>query len=778
MMNERTLNVLEYHKILGLLEEETSTIVGRERIFQIVPETDYAAVLQLQEETDEAVRILRLNQAIPLAHVKNIEPHIERSKLGSVLDPEAILEVAQLIYVGRHVKSFIEQLHETEPLTHLNRYAEKIVSLRQLEKDIKQKIDEHGDLYDDASPELQAIRRSIRTYETRIKEKLQQLTRTKSNMLSDTIITIRNDRYVLPVKHEYQNAFGGIVHDQSASGQTLFMEPKEVIPLNNALQHELVKEKKEIEKILRKLTEEIASFSEELLLNMKMIAAIDLIYARGKLAQKMQAVKPILNDEGIIDLKQARHPLIPPDQVVANDIKLGEDYTAIVITGPNTGGKTVTLKMIGLLTLMAQTGLHIPALEGSRLSVFQKVFADIGDEQSIEQNLSTFSSHMTNIVDMMDKIDDKTLVLFDEIGAGTDPQEGAALAMALLDEVIEKQARVVATTHYPELKAYGFNRPSVMNASVEFDVETLRPTYRLLMGVPGRSNAFEISLRLGLEKSIIERAKSYLGVDSKNVENMILALEKSRKQAERELEEAHRILEESERLHRQLKQKWEAFEQKREELYKRAEEKAKEAIDKARKEAEQIVSELRKKQTAQFKEHEWIEAKKLLDEAQPELVKQKEDENERPRREFEVGDQIRHKTLNQTGEIIEKKNEDEYVIQLGMLRVTAKKKDLQYIGKVERKEEKPITQVITTTAPVKTEIDLRGKRYEEAMQELEAYIDRAILEGYPRVTIIHGKGTGALRKGVEQFIKRSPYIKSSRYGREGEGGTGVTIVEL
>lgn len=778
MMNERTLNVLEYHKILGLLEEETSTIVGRERIGQIVPETDYAAVLQLQEETDEAVRILRLNQAIPLAHVQNIEPHIKRSKLGSVLDPEAILEVAQLIYVGRHVKSFIEQLHETEPLAHLNRYAEKIVSLRHLEKGIKQKIDEHGDLYDDASPELKAIRRSIRTYETRIKEKLQQLTRTKSNMLSDTIITIRNDRYVLPVKHEYQNAFGGIVHDQSASGQTLFMEPKEVIPLNNALQHELVKEKKEIEKILRKLTEEIASFSEELLLNMKMIAAIDLIYARGKLAQKMQAVKPLLNDEGIIDLKQARHPLIPPDQVVANDIKLGEDYTAIVITGPNTGGKTVTLKTIGLLTLMAQTGLHIPALEGSRLGVFQKVFADIGDEQSIEQNLSTFSSHMTNIVDMMDKIDDKTLVLFDEIGAGTDPQEGAALAMALLDEVIEKQARVVATTHYPELKAYGFNRPSVMNASVEFDVETLRPTYRLLMGVPGRSNAFEISLRLGLEKSIIERAKSYLGVDSKNVENMILALEKSRKQAERELEEAHRILEESERLHRQLKQKWEAFEQQREELYKRAEEKAKEAIDKARKEAEQIVSELRKKQTAQFKEHEWIEAKKLLDEAQPELVKPKEDENERPRREFEVGDQIRHKTLNQTGEIIEKKNEDEYVIQLGMLRVTAKKKDLQYIGKVERKEEKPITQVVTTTAPVKTEIDLRGKRYEEAMQELEAYIDRAILEGYPRVTIIHGKGTGALRKGVEQFIKRSPYIKSSRYGREGEGGTGVTIVEL
>ena len=778
-MNERTLHVLEFDKILALLKEETSTIIGQQLVEQVKPLTTYEEVIQLQEETDEAVRILRLNHTIPLAHVENIADYIHRSKIGSILDPEACLHVAQLIYVGRNVKTFIEQLAEDERLPRLEAIVEEIVSLRHLEKEIKTKIDDHGDIYDNASSTLRSIRASIRTYETRVREKLQQITRTKSNMLSDTIVTIRNDRYVLPVKHEYRSVIGGIVHDQSSSGQTLFMEPKEVIPINNSLQHEIVKEKHEIEKILRQLTEKIAEHASELLSNMEMIAQIDLIYARAKLAHKMKAVKPILNEDGIIDMKQARHPLIPEEEVVANDIALGEDYHAIVITGPNTGGKTVTLKTIGLLTLMAQAGLQIPAIDGCRLAVFPKVFADIGDEQSIEQNLSTFSSHMVNIVEIMKHVDDRTLVLFDEIGAGTDPQEGAALAMALLDEVIEKNARVVATTHYPELKAYGYNRESVMNASVEFDVETLRPTYRLMMGVPGRSNAFEISARLGLHDEIIERAKSYLGVDSKNVENMITALEQSRKQAEIKLEEAHKILEESEQLHKELRDKLAEFARKRDQLYRQAEEKAEKALQQAREEAELIVQELREmRDNTQWKEHEWIEARKMLEEAQPELVKEKESETKEIEHTFEVGDEIKHKTLQQTGEIIEKKNENEFIIQLGLMRVTAKKKDLQFIGKAKKEEEKPVTQIVTSSQPVKAEIDLRGKRYEDAMRELEEYIDRAMLEGYPRVTIIHGKGTGALRKGVKKFIEQSPHIKSSRYGGEGEGGSGVTIVEL
>lgn len=778
-MNERTLDVLEFNKIISLLKGETSTSIGGELVDNIKPMISIGKVQQLQDETDEALHIIRLDKTIPLAHVVNISDYIQRSKIGSLLDTDACLHIAQLIYVGRSVKTFIENIAEVDSLPHLENIVSAIFSLQHLEKDIKTKIDEHGKFFDDASSNLKSIRSAIRTYESRVREKLQQITKTKSKMLSDNIITIRNNRYVLPVKHEYRGAIGGIVHDQSSSGQTLFMEPRAVIQLNNSLQQEMIKEKQEIERILRQLTEKIATHGNELLQNMKSLAEVDMIFARAKLAVKMKAAKPILNCDGIIELKQARHPLIPAEEVIANDIVLGDDYHAIVITGPNTGGKTVTLKTIGLLTLMAQAGLQVPALDGCRIAVFEQVYADIGDEQSIEQNLSTFSSHMTNIVKIMDEVDEKSLVLFDEIGAGTDPQEGAALAMALLDEVIAKNARVVATTHYPELKAYGYNRKSVMNASVEFDVETLRPTYRLMMGVPGRSNAFEISSRLGLDGNIINRAKSYLGVDSKNVENMITALENTRKDAEKKLDEAIKLVEESEVLHKELRKKWLEFEQKRENLFKRAEEKAETAIQQAREEAEIIVAEVRKmKDKTMWKEHEWIEARKLLEEAQPELVKEKQEPTETEPKTLQVGDEIKHKTLQQLGEIVEKKNDNEYIIQVGMMRVTAKKKDLQYIGKVKEDKDRTITRVVTATEPVKTEIDLRGKRYEDALHELESYIDRAIMQGYPRVTIIHGKGTGALRTGVEKFIRNSPYIKSSRLGGEGEGGSGATIVEL
>lgn len=780
-MNERTLHVLEFDKVISLLEEKTATSVGRELVNRSFPSTDIDTVHRLQAETDEAVHIIRLNKSLPLAYVTNITEHVERSKIGGILDTEACLQIAQMIYVGRNIKMFIEQLEELDEVPHINDIVSTLFSLRHLEKDIKDKIDEHGDFFDDASSNLRSIRSAIRTYESRVRERLQHITKTKSKMLSDAIVTIRNNRYVLPVKHEYRSAIGGIVHDQSSSGQTLFMEPRAVIQINNALQQEFVKEKQEIERILRLLTEQIAIHASEILHNLNTIANIDFINARAKLAVEMKAAKPSLNDEGVIDVKQARHPLIPTREVVANDIALGEDYTAIVITGPNTGGKTVTLKTLGLLTLMAQSGMQVPALDGCRLAVFKKVFADIGDEQSIEQNLSTFSSHMTNIVDIMKQVDERSLILFDEIGAGTDPQEGAALAMALLDEVIEKEARIVATTHYPELKAYGYNRESVMNASVEFDVETLRPTYRLLMGVPGRSNAFEISSRLGLSDEIIEQAKSYLGVDSKNVENMISALEETRKAAEEKLADANSLMEESSSLHRELERKWTAFEEKRNALYKKAEEKAEKALQQAREEAEIIVSEVRKmKDQTMWKEHEWIEARKLLEEAQPELVEEKQAKikTEKQKHELSVGDEIKHTSLQQNGEIIEKKNDNEFIIQVGPMRVTAHKKDLQYIGKAKSEPETTFTSVIKTKAPVKSEIDLRGKRYEEAMYELESYMDRAVMENYSRVTIIHGRGTGALRKGVESFIERSAYIKSSRFGGEGEGGSGVTIVEL
>lgn len=778
-MNERTVKVLEFDKVIRLLMNETATSVGRNVASKLIPLTKIEEIEVLQDETDEALHVLRLNKTVPFSHIVDITESVKRSVIGSTLDTEECLHVAQLLYSSRQIKNFMEGLEEELPL--LQDIVLDLAPLRHLEKEIKLKIDDYGEIVDDASTTLKTIRQSIRSYETKIRERLQQLTRTKSKMLSDTIVTIRNNRYVLPVKHEYRSSIGGIVHDQSSSGQTLFMEPRAIIELNNQLQHAIVKEKQEIEVILQKLTSAIAEHEAELIENLAIIANIDFIFARARLAVNMKAAKPKLNTDGIIDMKQARHPLIALDEVVANDIAIGDTYHAIVITGPNTGGKTVTLKMIGLCTLMAQAGLQIPAFDGCQLAVFANVFADIGDEQSIEQNLSTFSSHMTNIVNIMEHVDENTLVLFDELGAGTDPQEGAALAMALLDEVINTGARVVATTHYPELKAYGYNRSSVVNASVEFDVETLRPTYRLLMGVPGRSNAFEISNRLGLRKEIIDHAKSYVGVDSKNVENMITALENTRKEAEEKLAEAHYLLEESEQLRGELTAEWEAFQAERNKLYEKAEEKAKKALQQAREEAEIIVAEVRQmKDKSLWKEHEWIEARKLLDEAQPELLEAKPQKRVETR-ELEIGDEIKHNTLNQTGQIIEKKSNNEFIIQVGAMRITAKRKDLTFVKKSQAdkgQETRPVARIMTTGGTVKTELDLRGERYEDAMLRLEKYLDDALVQSYPRVTIIHGKGTGALRKGVEQFIKTHPHIKSSRLGAHNEGGSGVTIVEL
>src|SRR5699024_2208741 len=535
----------------------------------------------------------------------------------------------------------------------------------------------------------------------------------------------------------------GIVHDQSASGQTLFMEPKAVVELNNQLQEAILQEKREIERILSDLSQEIAESETYLTENVLTLGEIDFIFARAKLGAVMNAAMPKMNNNGFIKMEKARHPLIPREEVVANDVEIGRDYTAIVITGPNTGGKTVTIKMIGLCTLMAQSGLQVPALDGCEMSVFENVFADIGDEQSIEQNLSTFSSHMTNIVKIMENVNDKSLVLFDELGAGTDPQEGAALAMSILDEVLSRNARVIATTHYPELKAYGYNREKVVNASVEFNIDTLKPTYRLLIGVPGRSNAFEISKRLGLQSTIIEHAKELVGVDSKNVESMIASLEDSKLQSEKEYEEAHKYLLESEKLRNELQQKWEQFEKQREELYRKAEEKAEKALQNAREEAELIVDEIRNmKVESTLKEHEWIEAKKMLEEAQPNLTDKQPnltDKQPKPvktkqsKQEIKPGDDVKVLSLNQTGTVLAKVNDNEYQVQVGIMKVNVKQSDLQVTKPPKKTMEKPVATIKGSNYHVKTELDLRGERYEEALLKLEKYIDDVLLAGYQKV---------------------------------------------
>lgn len=779
-MNERVLQALEFHKIIEQLTAQAETSLGKEKAAKLTPSSNFEEVVQMQEETDEAVQIIRLNKTIPLGGISDIRPSLSRSVIGGILSASECLDVANTIYAGRQVKKFMDSLEEEFPI--LEQLADRIVSLRELEQFIKMRIDEHGHIMDSASDKLRGIRASIRSLESKIRDKMENYIRTNSKLLSDSIITIRNNRYVLPVKQEHRSTIGGIVHDQSSSGQTLFMEPRAIVDLNNRLHEASLKESQEEERILAEISDKIAAEEAVLQENIKVLAHIDFIYARAKLSVSMKAAKPKMNEQGIIKMKQARHPLIPQDEVVPNDIELGKSYTSIVITGPNTGGKTVTLKMVGLCTLMAQSGLQVPALDGCELAVFNEVFADIGDEQSIEQSLSTFSSHMTNIVSIMKNVDHRSLVLFDELGSGTDPQEGAALAMAILDEVVSRNARVIATTHYPELKAYGYNRKNVVNASVEFDVDTLKPTYRLLIGVPGRSNAFEISKRLGLDASIIHNAKELIGTDTKTVDNMIASLEASQIAAEKDYEKAHEVLLEAEQLHQDLKKQWNEFLKQRDALFKKTEEKAEKALKKAREEAELIVAEIRNMKTeAELKEHEWIEAKKMLEEARPVLVKEKKQDakpvskNSKP---LKPGDEVKLLSMNQKGEVLEQVSEQEYLVQVGIMKVKVKRNELERLGKRKQQDTSPITTIKGSNYHVKPELDLRGERYEDALHQLEQYIDDALLAGYSRVSIIHGKGTGALRKGVQDFAKKHPRIASQRLGESGEGGSGVTIIEL
>jgi len=682
------------------------------------------------------------------------------------------------------MKKFIAELVENgEKLPILSEQTEQIPVLTELEHDIKRAVDENGEILDSASSTLREVRSQIRIHEGRIRERLESMIRSKNaqKMLSDAIVTIRNDRYVIPVKQEYRHHYGGIVHDQSSSGQTLFIEPESIVQLNNQLKQLKLKEQEEIEKILRELSAKVQENADELLVIVQVMGDLDFIFAKAKLAKSMKASKPLMNREGYIRIHQARHPLLPIEEAVPNDIELGKDYTAIVITGPNTGGKTVTLKTIGLLTLMAQSGLQIPAQEGSEMAVFHSVFADIGDEQSIEQSLSTFSSHMVNIVDILKEVTGESLVLFDELGAGTDPQEGAALAISILDEVLEVGARVVATTHYPELKAYGYNRDGVINASVEFNVETLSPTYRLLIGVPGRSNAFEISERLGLNHKIIERARQYTGADTNEVENMIASLERSRKLAEKEEQEARDYLKSAEKLLKDLQNQMQEFYEKKEEMYSRAEREASKIVEKAKEEAEEIIRHLRKlrlEKNAEVKEHELIEARKRLSDAMPEIDKKTPQPKAKKTRSFMPGDEVKVLSFGQKGTILEKVDGNEWLVQVGILKMNVNESDLEYIPSQKKVDPKPLATVKGKDYHVGLELDLRGERYEDALIKVEKYIDDAVLAGYPRVSIIHGKGTGALRKGVQELLKRHRSVKSIRLGEAGEGGSGVTVVEL
>lgn len=784
---ERVIRVLEYEKMKQQLREHVASSLGRQKVIELRPSTEIEEVEEWQAETAEAATVIRLKGQAPLGGISDITPHAKRAKIGGSLSASELIEIASTIYGGRRLKKFIQTMVEEEELElpRLYEHAERIEVLTDVERSIKQCIDDNGHVLDSASPALRTIRQQVRSYESGIRTKLDSITRSSSTqkMLSDAIVTIRNERFVIPVKQEYRGAFGGIVHDQSASGATLFIEPQAIVTLNNQLQEAKSREAREIERILAALSAEVAEVADALLVNIDVLGTLDFIFAKAHYAKAIKATKPRLNEKGYILMKKARHPLLDKDEVVPIDLELGGDYRSLIITGPNTGGKTVTLKTVGLLTLMSQSGLHVPVEEDSEMAVYKQVFADIGDEQSIEQSLSTFSSHMTNIVSILDKVDFQSLVLFDELGAGTDPTEGAALAISILDDVYERGASVVATTHYSELKGYAYNRAGAINASVEFDVETLRPTYRLLIGVPGRSNAFAISRRLGLDERIIEKAKEQIDNETNQIENMIEALESSQKSAESEWEDAEKIRDEAEQLRAELARQLEAFEQEREALLKEAEEKAAKAVNDAREEAELIIAELRdmQKQGLAVKEHQIIDAKKHLEEATPKLTaKQKKVKKiaAKAQRSIAPGDEVKVLSFGQKGFVTDKINDNEFQVQIGIMKMKVNKDDLQLLDRPKQVEAKPIATVRGSEHHVKAELDLRGERFEDAMLLVEKYIDDALLAGYHQVSIIHGKGSGALRKGVKQLLKKHPHVKSERDGGMNEGGLGNTIVEL
>jgi DNA mismatch repair protein MutS2 len=787
MINDHALKALEYSKIKQQLMHYTASSLGKSRIEQLQPAETLEKVKTLQEETDEGATVLRLKGSIPFGGITDIRPALKRTKIGSMLLAKELIDIADTIRGIRLMKSFILDLAENQELELpiLTGLVAQMTVPSGLEREIRSAIDDQGGVMDSASTTLRHIRGQIRTFDSRVKQKLENIVHSSGKMLSEAIITIRNDRQVIPVKQEYRGAFGGIVHDQSASGATLFIEPQSIVDLNNQLSEARAKERHEVERILRVLSEKTAEYADGLLDSVAGLAQLDFIFAKASYGHQMKASRPRLNDHGVIKLKRARHPLISPDRVVPIDVIFDEQTHALIITGPNTGGKTVSLKTTGLLTLMAQSGLQIPAEEGSEVSVFKKVFADIGDEQSIEQSLSTFSSHMTNIVGILSQVDDQSLVLFDELGAGTDPQEGAALSIAILDTVYGRGATIVCTTHYSELKAYAYERPGVMNASVEFDVETLSPTYRLLLGIPGRSNAFEISKKLGLPEDIIDEARLQISHETNQIDKMIASLEQNRKAAETEEENARKLKHDVEAREAELTKKLNDLERNKEQILAQAKEKAERAVKKAKQEADEIIAALHHyKSSGNVKEHQLIDAKTRLSHALDALestgTQKAKHRIQVPKKKppvgFKSGDHVRMTSFGQDGYIVDKINDHEYLVQAGVLKMNVQDSDLKLVK--EEKKTRPVVNVRTSGETVRPELDLRGDRYEDAMLKVEKYLDEAMLAGYPRVSIIHGKGTGALRKGVAKLIERHPSVKSSRLGSQGEGGSGVTVVDF
>ena len=789
-MNERNIRVLEFHKILEMLAERTVTEPGRDAAKALVPSGDADTVRRWQAQTDEASTVVAYSGSNPMAWFTDVRPFLKLAKAGGVLSMKALLQVADVLKASRTVRNALVTDREDTP--NLTEMGSRLATNRSLEEEIFDAIISEEELSDHASPELYDIRRQMRVLNDRVRDRLNSIIRSASmqKYLMDAIITMRNGRYVVPVKAECRANVPGIVHDQSGTGSTLFIEPMAVVEAGNELKQWTLKEKNEIERILGEFSGRIAPEAELIANNIRLLAELDVIFAKASLARQMHAVPPKLNEEGHVRLIQARHPLIDPAKVVPSTLWLGEDFTALVITGPNTGGKTVTLKTVGLLSLMAQAGLQIPAAYGSELAIFDEVFADIGDEQSIEQSLSTFSSHMTNIVEILGSVTQRSLALFDELGAGTDPTEGAALAMAILNHLLQLRVTTMATTHYSELKAFALSTPGVENASVEFNIQTLQPTYRLSIGVPGKSNAFEISRRLGLPEFLIEDANRRLSRDAVRFEDVIANAEYHRQIAEKERELAEQAHIETQKLRDEAEKLQKDLTSRRESELRKAKEEARKVLQKAQRESEQIIADLKKHRENGMKEHELHAARARLQDAIDANTEHiAGDGVGSVPTQLKPGDTVLLVNLNTKATVLtEPDAKGECTVQAGALKLKASLSDMR-TAKPDAPEKPRGRQpagrnsgsganVSISARDVQTECDVRGMNLEEALLAVDMFLDGAVLNKLGQVYIIHGKGTGILRSGIQQHLKKHPAVRSFRLGKYGEGEDGVTVATL
>ncbi len=790
-MNNKTLIKLEFDKIISMLENEASSFRGKQLCRRLKPVTDLTKIDLLQEQTAAAFTRIIKKGRISFGDAAPVEESLKRLEIGGALNTAELLRICRLLSNTARAKSYGRHDTQEDLADCLDIYFDGLEPLTPLSNEIERCIISEDEISDDASSALKHIRRSINNLNDRVHTTLSGLVNgSLRTYLQDALITMRGDRYCIPVKAEYRSQVQGLIHDQSASGSTLFIEPMAIVKLNNDLKELYVQEQDEIRKILASLSEEAAQYIEEIRTDYRSLTDLDFIFARGALALTMRASRPILNEEGRIRIREGRHPLLDQKKVVPITVSLGDEFSLLIITGPNTGGKTVSLKTVGLLTLMGQAGLHIPAGDRSEIAVFRQVYADIGDEQSIEQSLSTFSSHMTNIVSFLKKVDDRSLVLFDELGAGTDPTEGAALAIAILSHLHKRNIRTMATTHYSELKIYALSTPGVENACCEFDVESLRPTYRLLIGIPGKSNAFAISGKFGLPGYIIDDAKKRLSEQDVSFEDLLSDLEASRRTIEKEQAEIAAYKKEAETLKRQAVQKQEKLEEQRDRIIREANEKANAILREAKEVADETIRNFHKfgkeniSAAEMEKERERLR-KKIKDTSASASLKTNKPKKTYKPSDFKLGESVKVLSMNLTGTIGSLPDaRGNVTVQMGILRSQVNISDLEIIEEVSPYAPKRMNRTakskikMSKSLSVSPEINLLGKTVDEAVAELDKYLDDALLSHLNSVRVVHGKGTGALRKGIHEYLRRQKHVKSYRLAEFGEGDAGVTIVEL